>query len=42
LVRVLAGSEKVRVVSRADVTSFVVEQLTSDAYLNRTVTIANL
>jgi hypothetical protein len=28
--------------SRADMASFVVEQLTSDAYLNRAVTIASL
>jgi putative NADH-flavin reductase len=38
--RVLAGSEKGRQISRADVAAFVVEQLTSDTYLNRAVTIA--
>ena len=38
--RVLAGSEKGRQISRADVAVFVVEQLTSDTYLNRAVTIA--
>jgi putative NADH-flavin reductase len=38
--RVLTGSEKGRQISRADVAAFVVEQLTSDTYLNRAVTIA--
>jgi uncharacterized protein YbjT (DUF2867 family) len=38
---VLTGSEKGRQISRADVAAFVVEQLTTDAYLNRAVTIAN-
>ncbi|MBC8163536.1 MAG: NAD(P)H-binding protein [Roseiflexaceae bacterium] len=39
--RVLTGSEKGRQISRADVAAFVVEQLTTDTYLNRAVTIAN-
>ena len=40
-VRVLAGTEKGRQITRADVASFVVAQLTTDAYANRAVTIAN-
>lgn len=38
--RVLTGSEKGRQISRADVAAFVVEQLTTDTYLNQAVTIA--
>lgn len=40
-VRVLAGAEKGRQISRGDVASFVIEQLTMDTHVNRTVTIAN-
>lgn len=40
-VRALTGAEKARQITRADVATFVVEQLTSDTYLNQAVTIAN-
>ncbi|HEU4321833.1 MAG TPA: NAD(P)H-binding protein [Roseiflexaceae bacterium] len=40
-VRVLSGTQKARGVARADVASFVVEQLTRDTYLNQAVTIAS-
>lgn len=40
-VRVLAGVEKGRQISRADLAAFVVEQLVTDTYVNRAVTIAN-
>jgi len=40
-VRVLTGTEKGRQITRADVASFVIEQLTTDTHLNRAVTIAN-
>lgn len=39
-IRVITGSQKARGATRADVASFVVEQLTSDKYLNQAVTIA--
>ncbi len=40
-VRVLTGTEKGRQITRADVASFVIEQLTTNTHLNRAVTIAN-
>ncbi len=40
-VRVLTGTEQGRQITRADVASFVIEQLTTDTHLNRAVTIAN-
>ncbi|MEP1062631.1 NAD(P)H-binding protein [Stenomitos frigidus AS-A4] len=40
-VRVLSGVEKGRQVTRADLAAFVVEQLTTDTYVNRAITIAN-
>jgi uncharacterized protein YbjT (DUF2867 family) len=40
-VGVLTGTEKGRQIARADVASFVIEQLTTDTHLNRAVTIAN-
>ncbi|MBD2120428.1 NAD(P)-dependent oxidoreductase [Trichocoleus sp. FACHB-262] len=40
-VRVLAGVEKGRQITRADLAAFVVEQLTTDTHVNRAVTIAN-
>ncbi|MBD2096152.1 NAD(P)H-binding protein [Trichocoleus sp. FACHB-591] len=40
-VRVLAGVEKGRQITRADLATFVVEQLTMDTHVNRAVTIAN-
>jgi len=38
---VLTGTEKGRQITRADVASFVIEQLTTNTHLNRAVTIAN-
>ncbi len=40
-VRVLTGTEQGRQITRADVASFVIEQLITDTHLNRAVTIAN-
>ncbi len=40
-VRVLAGAAKGRQITRADLASFVIEQLTTNTHLNRAVTIAN-
>lgn len=39
--RVLTGTEQGRQIARADVASFVIEQLTTDIHLNRAVMIAN-
>jgi hypothetical protein len=40
-VRVFAGDHTAHQITRADTAAFLVEQLTSDAHLNRAVTIAN-
>ena len=40
-VRVVEGHDKAHKITRADVARFVVDQLTSDAYLGKAVTIAN-
>ncbi len=40
-VRVLAGTAKARQLTRADLASFIIEQLTTDTHLNQNITIAN-